>query len=273
MLSDVAGDEAAVAAEFITANYADAGRIPPVIYVQKKPESVEALAAVLSDRRGAKVRLVVPSRGEMKRFVLLARANARESIIEKKRSPVLSDTLELIGRRLKLGKAPDTIDCIDISNLSGREAVGSVVVFSGGEPDKSRYRIYNIRTLDTPNDYGMMREVLLRRYAPEGGRGARAEAKLDRPLPDLLLVDGGLGQLSVARRALKEAGIRIPMAAIAKGEKKGRADTVFIPDRKNPLPFKRGSRELLLLMRIRDEAHRFGIGAHRHRRLKKAISK
>lgn len=271
VLSDFAGDEAGLVGEFILARYRDGAEIPPALFLSNKPEAAAALASVLSDRRGSRVRLAVPSKGEMMRLVELACTNAREAIIERMRSPVLSDTLERLGRRLKLGRAPDTIDCVDISNLSGREAVGSVVVFSGGEPNKSLYRIYNIRTLDTPDDYGMMREVLLRRYAAEGGKGARASARMDRPLPDLLLVDGGLGQLAVARRVIEELGLPIGIAAIAKGEKKGRADQVFIPNRKNPLALKRGSRELLFLMRIRDEAHRFGIGAHRRRRIKKAI--
>ena len=127
--------------------------------------------------------------------------------------------------------------------------------------------------IDTPDDYGMMTEVLSRRYSAEGGAGARARARQDRTLPDLLLVDGGKGQLAVARKVVEEMGLPIPVAAIAKGEKKGRADQIFVPGRKNPLKLKRGSKELLLLMRVRDEAHRFGIGAHRRRRIKKTLGR
>ena len=117
----------------------------------------------------------------MRNLVELAATNAREALLLRKKLPELSDTLENLGRRLGLRGAPDLIECVDISNLSGREAVGSVVVFAGGAPDKSRYRIYNIRTLDTPDDYGMMTEVLSRRYSAEGGAGARARAVRSPP--------------------------------------------------------------------------------------------
>lgn len=270
-LAESAGDDAKLIEEFLLARYRDAAEIPPRILLSVKPEAAAAIAAILSDRRNAKVYLATPQRGEMLRLVELAAANAREALAKRPGDADLDAVLERLGRKLKLVHPPELVECLDISNLSGREAVGSLVVFAGGEPDKTRYRIYNIRTLATPDDYGMMHEVLVRRYAAEGGRGARLAARLDRALPDLLLVDGGKGQLAVARRVLEEMGLTVPIAAIAKGEKKGRADQVFIPGRKNPLALKRGSKELLFLMRVRDEAHRFGITAHRKRRIKKTL--
>ena len=273
LMADAAGDESELVEEFLLARYREGTDIPPVLLVGARLEGTSAVASLLSERRGGKVEVKRPMRGEMRNLVELAATNAREALLLRKKLPELSDTLENLGRRLGLRGAPDLIECVDISNLSGREAVGSVVVFAGGEPDKSRYRIYNIRTLDTPDDYGMMTEVLSRRYSAEGGAGARARARQDRTLPDLLLVDGGKGQLAVARKVVEEMGLPIPVAAIAKGEKKGRADQIFVPGRKNPLKLKRGSKELLLLMRVRDEAHRFGIGAHRRRRIRKTLGR
>ena len=290
-MADAAGEAPKIIEEFLLARYGGQGELPPLIVVSIAPDAMREIESILGERRGGRVELRKPVRGEMRELSELADKNAREAIVARGRSPVLSETLENLGARLGAGRPLDVVECVDISNLSGREAVGSVVVFVNGEPDKSRYRIYNIRTLDTPDDYAMMYETLSRRYGAEG-EGGRAAARQDRALPDLLLVDGGKGQLAVARRVMEEMGLRIPLASIAKahpprqrdgasqsagsqggrGEKKGHADQIFIPDRMNPLGFKRGSRELLFLMRVRDEAHRFGITAHRRRRAKAALS-
>ncbi len=169
-----------------------------------------------------------------------------------------------------LPRTPDVIECLDISNIQGREAYGSLVTFVTGEPDKSYYRLYRIQSIDTPNDYQMMREVLERRFRPPRMDELARER---RPDPDLLLIDGGKGQLNLAQRVLADLGlVGLPVAAIAKGASKGRAtDDVYLPGRLNPLKFSKGSKELLLLMRIRDEAHRFGIKAHRARRIKSLV--
>lgn len=267
---EVCEDERQVLEEFLVQHYQEGSKIPPRIYIQHRPEGAKAVAEILHERRGSKVAISVPSKGEMSRLVELARTNAIETLAMRTRHRGEADTLERIGKALKVRGPLETIECVDISNLGGKEAVGSLVAFTGGQPDKKRYRTYNIRTKETPDDYAMMYEVLSRRF--------RAEVSLRKvrssylPPPDLLLVDGGKGQLAIAKRALKECGVALPFAAIAKGEKKGRADQVFIPGRKNPLGFKRGSKELLMLMRIRDEAHRFGITAHRRRRSKQALS-
>jgi len=267
---DPLGDERREIEELLVQRYSEAAEIPPAIYVRIAPEGKTSVEELLRERRGAKVSITVPGRGHMLRLVELARTNAREALALKSRTREVSDILERLGRALKLSHPPELIECVDISNLSGREAVGSLVSFACGEPDKSRYRIYNIRTLDTPDDYGMMREVISRRFRPEVPlRGSKGEG--GRMPPDLLLVDGGKGQLAIAERVLKENGVCVAVAAIAKGEKKGEADKIFIPGRKNPVKFKRGSRELLLLQRIRDEAHRFGINAHRRKRSKAAL--
>ncbi|MFA4873759.1 MAG: excinuclease ABC subunit UvrC [bacterium] len=266
--ADKFGDDSALLEEFLVQRYVERGDIPKKLFLQAAPEGLSAIGEILRERCGSAVKLSVPSRGEMLRLVALAATNAREVLISSGGGRADAVVLDRLGRMLKVRGPIDSIECVDISNTGGREAVGSLVAFAGSEPDKGGYRIYNIRTKETPDDYAMMFEVLSRRFNPEvplRGKFTR------RPLPDLLLVDGGKGQLAVAVRALSECGAKLPVAAIAKGEKKGHADQVFIPGRKNPLNLKRGSKELLLLQRIRDEAHRFGINAHRRRRGKAAL--
>jgi excinuclease ABC subunit C len=268
-VKEACDEESALLEAFLLAHYGEGAVVPPRIFLPSPLESSAAMASILSERRGFRVKLAVPSRGEMQRLVELAAVNAREALAQRAEARKEARTLERLARLLKLKGAPEAIECVDISNLGGREAVGSLVAFVGGEPEKSRYRIYNIRTTAEPDDYAMMYEVLSRRFrAAVPLRGARE----GRPAPDLLLVDGGKGQLAIAQRALKECGAVVPVASIAKGEKKGHADQIFIPNRKNPLNLKRGSKELLLLMRIRDEAHRFGIQAHRRKRNKAALT-
>jgi len=263
-------DERQALEEFLIQHYRDGSNIPPKIYIQHRPEGARAVSDILRERRGGKVAISVPSKGEMLRLLELARTNAIETLAIRTKHRGDADALERLSRILKVRGPLETIECVDISNLGGREAVGSLVAFTGGQPDKKRYRTYNIRTKETPDDYAMMYEVLSRRFRSEVSLRKGRSAYM--PPPDLLLVDGGKGQLAIAHRALKECGVALPLAAIAKGEKKGRADQVFIPGRKNPLNLKRGSKELLMLMRIRDEAHRFGIKAHRRRRSRQALS-
>ncbi len=271
-IGNMAGDDAQLVEEFLLQHYREELRIPSRLLLSHSVEGQAIIAQVLSERRGAKVSVTVPQKGEKRRLVELALTNAREAIVAQAARRDESDTLDRVGRKLGLSSAPSRIECLDISNLQGLEAVGSLVSFLDGEPDKKGYRIYNIQTISTPDDYGMMHEVLMRRFAAEDRAPERSGTAIDRPLPDLLLVDGGKGQLAVAQRVLEELSLEIPTAAIAKGEKKGHADRIFIPGRKNPLNFKRGSKELLFLMRVRDEAHRFGITAHRRRHGKQAIA-
>ena len=255
--------------EFLLQLYRSGSDTPPRIVLSHRPESQLALEEVVGDRRGAKVKIHIPSRGSMKRLVDLATTNAREALLQREARRDDLGVLDRMGKRLGLALAPQFVECLDISDLGGREAVGALVAFRDGQPDRTLYRHYNIRTLETPDDYMMMREVLMRRF--EVTFGKRKVARRRRPLPDLLLIDGGKGHLAAACRAMKDVGVRIPVAAIAKGTA-GQADRVFVPGRKNPLSLKRGSDELLLLMRIRDEAHRFGLAAHRRRRGKKSLA-
>ena len=193
-------------------------------------------------------------------MIALAKKNAQEYVSTKKVVDV-EEILETLQSKLGLTTLPRVIECVDISNIQGKEAVGSLVAFADGEPNKNRYRTFKIRMKEEPNDYGMMCEVLSRRFK-----------HLDDPKwswPDLLVVDGGKGQLQIATKVLTDLGLHgLPVIAIAKEKQKRFADKIYLPGRKNPASIKPKSPELLYLMRIRDEAHRFGITYHRKLRSK-----
>lgn len=263
LLGRISDDEGTMLESFLVQWYGGDRHLPPEILLSHKIEGEKPLAELLAERRGSVVAIKTPARGALLDLTRLAADNARESIrVRRDTSEVTFVALDKLRLKLMLPHTPDVIECLDISNLQGRDAYGSLVTFVTGEPDKSRYRLYKIQTLTTPDDYGMMREVLERRFESQ------------REPPDLLLIDGGKGQLNMAKRVLDELGVAgVPLAAIAKGESKGRAtDDIYLVGRKNPLKFRKGSKELLLLMRIRDEAHRFGIKAHRRRREKNLTS-
>jgi excinuclease ABC subunit C len=172
--------------------------------------------------------------------------------------------LEDLKERLHLPNPPARIECLDISNLQGEQPVGALVAFADGAPDKSGYRRFRIRGVAGQDDYAMLREVVLRHYGKEG-----------RPRPDLLVVDGGRGQLGVVLQALKELGLsEIPVVGLAKAAvQEGRQvrDRLFLPGRKNPLFLPAKSPGWLLLLRLRDEAHRFAITYHRKRARKEML--
>ncbi len=228
----------------------------------------------LSERKGRKVTLVRPQRGDKLRLVEMAQENARQSFVEKRRSAEQKEkTLDTLRRALHLGNAPKRIECFDISNIQGSLAVGSMVTFDEGEPDKSRYRRFRIKTVGGADDFAMMYEVLSRRYR---------RALEEKDLPDLLMVDGGKGQLGVAVAVLKELGLtEVDVISLAKmrtereptsEEVRHSDERVFLPGRKNPVILRQNSTALFLLQRVRDEAHRFAITYHRELRRKERLS-
>ena len=240
--------------------YADFGPPPPMVLVSHMPPDPGLVVEVLGDLAERKVELRKPQRGEKLRVMELALLNAAQPRHQKGRSA--ADALERLARALDLEDPPESMECMDISHLGGRLTVASVVAMLKGEADKNSYRRYKIISAnDEPDDFGSMREVVTRRL---GG---------DRPPPDLLVVDGGKGQLSSAIAAMEELEPerRPPVIALAKG-KDGDPDKVFVPNRKNPLNLKGHDPALLLLMRLRDEAHRFAITYHRMLR-KKAFTR
>ncbi len=245
--------------------YYDEGRQPPTeILVSNMPESVLILEEVFSSKRGAKVSIRVPKRGDGVRLLAMAEQNSSEVFVEREKREkswqVLSRELQ---KSLKLTFPPERIECLDISNLSGKQAVGSLVVFTQGIMDKAEYRHYKIKEVSGPDDYAMMAEVLQRRFVDQ---------KKKEVLPNLLLLDGGKGQLNTAFKVVQENGLteEIDLLGIAK-DKNDKGERIFAVNRKNPLSLAQNSLVLLFLMRIRDEAHRFGITFHRKLRTKKTL--
>ncbi|MBI5560966.1 MAG: excinuclease ABC subunit UvrC [Deltaproteobacteria bacterium] len=237
--------------------------IPDEVLLQIPIGDSPAIEDWLSERKGKRVLLGRPRRGEKAKLLLLAEKNAREAF---KRIEVSGKAfpLEELKTRLRLFRLPKTIEAFDISNIGGKEAAASMVVFRDGIPDKSRYRLYRIKTIEGPDDYAMMYEALWRRFKKEG-----AEA------PDLVVVDGGKGQLNVALSVLKGLGVKgVDCVALAKERffKRGReskGERVYVRGVKDPVILKEGSAGDLLLRRARDEAHRFAITYHK--KLRKRI--
>lgn len=219
----------------------------------------------LRDRRGSKVEVLVPARGDKKRLIEMAQENARNSFdIARTRSEKRLAALQALATSLGMADVPGRIECYDISNFQGALAVGAMVSFEDGVPDKGNYRKFRIRTVQGADDFRMMREILERRL----------ESGLKKPetLPDLIVIDGGKGQLGVAEAVVKELGLdQIAIASLAKERRhRGTTERVFVPGRSSPLPIPQDSPESLLLQAIRDEAHRFAITYHRSLRNKAA---
>lgn len=252
--------------EFIGQLYGGERFIPQEITIPLRFEGVEALREWLSEKRGKKIRITVPKRGANLKLLEIACRNAEESF--RRRSTEKQKELSLLQRvkdSLSLSKIPFSIECFDISNIQGNIAVASMVRFEDGKPAKSRYRRYRIKTVFGANDYAMIYEVLQRRLK-------RTEEE-DWELPELILIDGGKGQLNIVHQVLSELGFldKVKLASIAKGREEGEIDKIYIPGRKDPVPLTKNSQELLFLMRIRDEAHRFAITYHKKLRAKKAF--
>lgn len=252
---------------FLMQFYAGAPVIPREVLVPVALEDAGALGEILTEMRGAKVSVLHPRRGEKKALLVMADRNARTSFDEKRlQGQAQTDLLEQVRCKLKLREVPQRIECFDISTTQGAKSVGSMVVFEGGLADKNRYRKYSIKGVEGQDDFASMREVLLRRYK-------RAIEEDD--LPDLVLVDGGKGQLNVARAALKDLGVEdLETVSIAKSRAEGDTrspERFFIPGRSNPIILPQNDPVVLLMSRIRDEAHRFAITYHRKRRQKSAI--
>lgn len=223
--------------------------IPTEIVVSFLPANKEVLEEWLIDKAGEEVRFVTPQMDEHRRLLSMGKLNL-EHLLETKLAK--SDVLNALRSALNLSHLPKRIECFDISNIQGEYTVASMAVFIGGQPAKDEYRHFKLSLEGKPNDYAMMQEVLKRRFEKEG------------VLPDLLLIDGGRGQLNIALKVLKEMGLKnISVAAVAKG-KKGEEDKIYVPQRKTPFLFKNHVSVLNLLKHIRDEAHRFAINYYKH---------
>ncbi|MBI4212568.1 MAG: excinuclease ABC subunit UvrC, partial [Deltaproteobacteria bacterium] len=189
---EVGGDDAEVLSSFLVQHYLRLSDLPPEVVIPKPLEDEDAIDALLAERKHSRCRLLVPQKGIKADMLRLATKNAEEALLRRERGRDIDAIIERLGQKLGMSYPPHVIECVDISNLSGREPVGSLVCFTDGKPQKNRYRTYHVRTLNTPDDYGMMFEVLTRRFR-HGMEGSAA-----MPPPDLLLVDGGKGQLNIA---------------------------------------------------------------------------
>jgi excinuclease ABC subunit C len=242
--------------------YSREGLPPPrELLVPTQPADAELIQAWLSQRRGEPVRLVAPERGAKHQLLLLAEENAAAAVADHLRDQATERRAVLeLARLLKLGKPPRRIEGFDISNTMGDRSVASMVVWEEGGAKKADYRRFRIRTVAGADDFASMTEAVLRRYGPADGPDRAAEGL---PLPDLILIDGGPGQLSAARQGLKAAGRPdLPAVGLAKA-KDGKEERVFLPGRKNPIILHPTSPATHLLQRIRDEAHRFALAYHR----------
>lgn len=251
---------------FIRQYYAkNESMIPTEILVPVEMEDADLTESWLKSLGGKNVRIYWPKRGEKARLLNMAVLNAENELKERSASAEYRKSLLYrLHKKLKTEKIPFRIECFDNSNISGKVPVSAMVAFENGEPDKSTYRKYRIKTVDEPNDYKTMAEVIGRRFDPE-----KSDAL---PYPDLVVVDGGRGQLNIARSILKEMGMdqAFDIVGIAKPNKFGRfaeeEDKVYLAGRLNPVDFSKDKDLLLFLMRIRDEAHRFAIAYHRKKR-------
>lgn len=268
-------DEAELLSSFLREYYAREVVIPEQVLVPFALEDAATLAEWLSELKGRRVALSSPQRGQKLELVELAVRNARESFRERgSRREAREGVLAELQQRLHLERLPRRIECFDISNVQGALSVGSMVVLRDGEPDKEAYRRFRIRTVVGADDYASLYEVLQRRLR----RGLEEDL-----LPDLILIDGGKGQLGVVTSVLQELGLegRIDAVGIAKSRVlanvRGKAverseERFFLPGRKNPVLLRQGSPALFLLERLRDEAHRFAITYHRKLRGQAALA-
>ena len=283
--------EGAVLSNFLLQYYESAQYIPKLVAVPHDPDERETIEELLSEKRGSLVEIRIPERGEKKRLVELAGENAKEAL-DMMRVRWLADAdktdqaLAQLREELSLPEVPHRIECYDNSNIQGTSPVSSMVVFVDGKPANNQYRRFKVKTVVGADDFATMAEIMRRRFrrvevvlpadlaqsddGPEGSgfptpeRSASGDAW---DLPDLVIIDGGKGQLAAAAQAMREMGVHhIPVVGLAK-----RFEELFVPDEDEPIVLPRGSEALYMVQRIRDEAHRFAITFHRQVRAKSSI--
>lgn len=274
---DQAFPDAEVLSTFLNLYYASGKFIPKEMLLPLElPESeLEAYEELLGEMKHERVYVKVPQRGSKAALIETANANARQSFQDEySREVRVNDTLDKLAGRLRLSQFPERIECYDISNFMGKQIVGSMVVFEDGEPNKEEYRHYKMKEIHAQDDFGSMREILMRRFTKVAeGVG---------PKPQLVVIDGGKGQLAQAVTVLEDLGIHdVDVCSLAKArvDRVGFQDSevtksperVFVPNQKNPIILRQNSAELYLLERLRDEAHRFAITFHKKLRRKQTL--
>jgi excinuclease ABC subunit C len=277
-----------VMSSFLQQFYESSPHVPAEIIAEVEPDDRAVMLQWLKEKRGASVTMTIPKRGEKLRLVEMVKQNAKE-VLEQQRIKWLTDSqktqlaLEELQEALNLAAPPQRIECYDISNTQGTNSVGAMVVFEAGRPKNSEYRRFKIKSVEGPDDFASHQEVLRRRFRAASGKtvqvsasarddiegssgedgtndGAGQDVQLqhDWAMPDLIIIDGGKGQLSAAMEVLQELHIDVPTVGLAKEN-----EEIFTPGSPDPIVLPRSSQGLYLVQRIRDEAHRFGITYHR----------
>ena len=276
--------------QFVKQFYDTAPHIPGEVVLQYPLEDTAAIQAWLTQKRGHRVRLHVPQRGEKRRLVEMVAENAAQGLQQRAvkwlaDSGNLQQAMEEVHAALNLPRLPKRIECYDISNIQGSNPVGSMVVFEDGRPKSSHYRRFQIKDVQGVDDYSMMQEMLRRRFkrlseqvrasdsngqSAETENGASGKAKNEAwgIIPDLVIIDGGKGHLSAVLQVFLELGLMdtVPLSSLAKEN-----EELYVPHDPDPILLPRGSQGLFLVQRVRDEAHRFAITYHRQRRSKSAV--
>jgi excinuclease ABC subunit C len=272
-LENVEGQDTGTLLEaFAIEFYGSAPSVPPQIVVPPDAGDTDALAEFLSERRGSRVEVRAPERGEKRRLQELAAENARLALesevvqAERKRTRRV-EALEELREALNLESLPIRIECYDISNIQGQSVVGSMVVVQAALAKKAHYRKFGVRSFDGQDDYAALAEVVARRFARlQGGAEAEDYDESFAAMPNLVVIDGGKGQLAAALQAMQ--GYDLPRVAVISLAK--RQEEVFVPGQAEPIRLDRDSPGLHLLQRVRDEAHRFALDFHRQRRQARA---
>ena len=255
---------------FIKQFYSSSPHIPPLLLLQYPVEDTTIIENWLQSKKGARVHIQVPRRGSKRQLVNIVAENAQQGLeqlkIKRLATPAaLAEALAEIKRELRLPRLPSRMEAYDISNIRGTAAVGSMVVFEDGRPKPAHYRRFRIKTVSGADDYAMLHEVLKRRFKRSSEASAADSWAI---LPDLILIDGGKGQLNAALSAINESGVSsVPTASLAKEN-----EEIFIPQKMEPIILPRSSPGLQLLQRLRDEAHRFAIGYYQRIRKRETFA-
>ena len=271
-----------VMSSFLQQFYESSPHVPAEIIVETEPDDKAVVQSWLKEKRGGAVAINAPKRGEKLRLVEMVKQNAQE-VLEQQRIKWLTDSqktqlaLEELQEALNLAAPPQRIECYDISNTQGTNSVGAMVVFEAGRPKSSEYRRFKIKTVEGPNDFASHQEMLRRRFRRQTSNDRESDGPLEEKegenaiqieqeaplqhewaMPDLIIIDGGKGQLSAAMEVLQELHIDIPTIGLAKEN-----EEIFVPGSPDPIILPRSSQGLYMVQRIRDEAHRFGVTYHR----------
>lgn len=274
---DLETDQGELLASLLNRWYQPGQTIPPELLLSTTPAGVTALSELLSERRGSAVRIQVPVQGEKRRLVDLALRNARLAATREGKLSRGIRSLEDLQKVCQLDRLPRRIECFDNSNIEGQDAVAAMVVFIDGRPEPGEYRRYRVKTVQGADDYATMREILRRRFT----RALEAEPGEDRKgwaRPDLLVVDGGKGQVAAARAVLADLGLHDqpliglskPRTEHARGDREA-TDKIVLPGAKDPIRLDAHRPALTLLQAIRDESHKTAIGYHRETRRRRQL--